>query len=229
MSLGILLCAGLVFATPVVTPDVVPAKANEPAQKIGPLPAAPDTAKSNATASPDPLAATPPDPARSGTPPQPDPFAATPPDPAPEPESMVGTLFRTFLVLGVIVGLIYITLNFGLRKMMGVRGVSLGKASLVKVVERIPLDPKRTLFVIEAAGEYLLVGGADTNLNLIAKLPPEEVARVIAERKVATARPHPFLQRLLSRPSPTAAPAVADATAQSPAKAASGGGRTEES
>jgi flagellar protein FliO/FliZ len=116
-----------------------------------------------------------------------------------EPESLAGTLFRTLLVLGVVVGLVYVSLNYGLRKMMGLRGVGASGGGMVKVVERIPLDAKRSLFVVEAAGEYLLVGGGEEGLSLISRLNPEEVSRVLSEQKRGATSHSPFLTKLLSR------------------------------
>jgi flagellar protein FliO/FliZ len=121
----------------------------------------------------------------------------------PETESVGWALFRSTMVLGAVLGLIYLTLNVGLRKMMGLRMGGGGRDPLVKVVERIPLDPKRSMFVVKAAGEYLLVGGGDGALSLISKLDPVEVARLEHERATpaTSASPliSPFLQKLLSR------------------------------
>jgi flagellar protein FliO/FliZ len=116
-----------------------------------------------------------------------------------EPLSMAGTLLQTLLVLGIVIGLVYVTLNFGLRRMMGLRALPAGAATLVKVVERIPLDPKRSLFVVQAAGEYLLVGGGDDGLSLIGKLDTAEVERVLSQRAATPGQISPFLQKLLSR------------------------------
>ncbi len=117
-------------------------------------------------------------------------------------ESLAGTLFRTLLVLGMVIALVYVSLNYGLRKLMGVRAAGGGPGGLVRVVERIPLDPKRSLFVVQAAGEYLLVGGAEDGLNLISKLNSEEVSRLMTEQKRDLASQSPFLAKLLSRKNP---------------------------
>jgi flagellar protein FliO/FliZ len=116
-----------------------------------------------------------------------------------EPESLGGTLFTTVLSLGAIVVLIYLTLNVGLRRVIAARGLPFARSGLVKVIERVMLDPKRALFVVEAAGEYLLVGGADQGLSLIARLNADEVARVLHLRESQSAQPSLFLQKLLSR------------------------------
>jgi flagellar protein FliO/FliZ len=107
----------------------------------------------------------------------------------PEGESLGWTLFSTFLSLGAIVVLIYVTLNFGLRRLMVARGMPFGRPGVVKVVERVTLDPKRVLFVVRAAGEYLLVGGAEQGLSLISTLKADEVERVLELARRPTALP----------------------------------------
>ncbi|SEK51900.1 Flagellar biogenesis protein FliO [Stigmatella aurantiaca] len=128
----------------------------------------------------------------------PDPFAA---EAAPEePESMGWTLVRTLLLLAAVVASIYLTLNVGLRRLMGLQGVPVGRPSVIAVLERLPLDQRRTLFVLKAADEYLLVGGGEGGLQLLSKLDTEAVERIRAERPPAPAIPlSPFLQKLLSR------------------------------
>lgn len=126
----------------------------------------------------------------------------TAPDPSSEGLGLGWALVKMLIVLGIVVGLIYLTLNFGLRRLMGVPGMSLGRARIVSVVERIPLDQRRAMFVVKAAGEYLLIGGGDASLSLIAKLDGDTVERIEKEVRDAQARPpqlSPFLQRLLTR------------------------------
>lgn len=119
-----------------------------------------------------------------------------------EPESLGWTLVRTLFMLGAVVASIYLTLNVGLRKLMGLQGVSKGRASVVSVVERVPLDQRRTLYVLKAAGEYLLVGGGEEGLQLLSKLDTAAVEQLHAEqqRPASSAVPMtPFLQKLLTR------------------------------
>jgi flagellar biogenesis protein FliO len=128
----------------------------------------------------------------------PDPFAAQ--VEAEEPESLGWTLVRTVLLLLAVLACIYLTLNVGLRRLMGLHGLSAGRQPLVSVVERVPLDPRRTLFVLKAADEYLLVGGGEGGLQLLSKLDTQAVDRIRAEHPPATVIPlSPFLQKLLSR------------------------------
>lgn len=111
------------------------------------------------------------------------------------------TLVRTVLLLLAVLASIYLTLNVGLRKLMGLQGVGPGRQSLVSVVERVPLDQRKTLFVLKAADEYLLVGSGEGGLQLLSKLDSQAVERIRAERPPATnvVPLTPFLQKLLSR------------------------------
>ncbi|HEY8207094.1 MAG TPA: flagellar biosynthetic protein FliO [Myxococcaceae bacterium] len=103
-----------------------------------------------------------------------------------------------FAAMGFVIAAIYITLNFGLRKLMGAR--SIGSAQLVSVMERTVLDQKKSLLVLRAAGEYLLVGATEDGIHLISKLDTQEVERLERESRVqASPGISPFLQKLLSR------------------------------
>lgn len=112
-------------------------------------------------------------------------------------------LVRTIIVLGVVIMLAWFSLNFGLRKLMGLKPM-VGGASVVQVLERVPLDSKHAMFVVQAAGEYLLIGGGEGNLQLISKLAKEDVEKLRGESKSSpTLMQSPLLQRLLTRREPT--------------------------
>ncbi len=198
---GLWVCSWLVLAPQLAVaqaPGKPPESAPAPAAKAAPAPSpvpAPGTAPTAAPAAP--VAATPPTPAPSTSSELGEPV---PPGMEEEPESLAWTLIRTLFVLGAVVASIYLTLNVGLRRLMGLQGVATGRPSLVSVVERVPLDQRRTLFVLKAADEYLLVGGGEQGLQLLSKLDTASVERLRAERPPTSAVPlTPFLQKLLSR------------------------------
>jgi flagellar biogenesis protein FliO len=121
--------------------------------------------------------------------------------------SLGWVLLRTMVVLGIVVALAYLTLNVGMRKLLGIRTTG-GARGLVEVLERIPLDQKRVLFVIRAGEELLLVGGSDVSLNLITKLDSASVDKLKTENPPQSLQLSPFLQKLLGRkdaPPPPAA------------------------
>jgi flagellar biogenesis protein FliO len=130
--------------------------------------------------------------------PEPELPKSEPPELAAEELNLGWALVRTVVVLGLVIGLAYLILNVGLRKLLGIRP-SVG-AKIVTILERVTLDQKRSLFVIEAAGEVLLVGGAEGTLALISKLDAAEVARLRAASPPESAvQLSPLLQKLLGR------------------------------
>jgi flagellar protein FliO/FliZ len=127
-------------------------------------------------------------------------------DSAAKPDSLGWTLFRLVVVLGLVLGLIYLTLNFGLRRLMGLQKSVFGREGLVSVVERIAIEPRVSLLVVKAGSEYLLLGRTEQGLSMLHKLSSEEVEKLQKQPPTA-AQMSPFLQKLLSRrggPPPTA-------------------------
>jgi len=131
------------------------------------------------------------------------------------------TLLRTMAALGIVVALAWLLLNVGLRRLMGIKPVV--GMPVVSVIERVALDQKRALFVVEAAGEVLLIGGGEGSLSLITKLERSEIDKL---RKVQNApvQLSPFLQKLLGRKEPAPAP---DAPTQSVAASSEGASSKE--
>lgn len=201
--------AWLVLAPPVALAEApapatpaAEAKAAAPAPVAAPAPA-PAAAPSSPSAEAPAPAATPAAAPVVTAPPGsnlPDPFE-TQQQQTEEPESMGWMLVRTVALLLAVLASIYLTLNVGLRKLMGLQGVGTGRQSLVSVVERVPLEQRKTLFVVKAADEYLLVGSGEQGLQLISKLDTQAVERIRSERPPSTnvIPLSPFLQKLLSR------------------------------
>jgi flagellar protein FliO/FliZ len=113
--------------------------------------------------------------------------------------SLGKALFQTVVVLGLVILLAWFTLNVGLRRLLGIQAPQ-GGPPVVQVLERVALDQKRTLFVVRAGSEVLLIGGSDASLGLITKLDPLDVekARALAPQPLKL-KMSPFLQKLLGR------------------------------
>ncbi len=179
-------------------PSQPPAPAQAPAQPVAPAAGAASGQPAAGAQAPAQPAAAAPELAAPAKGELPDPFEAQPT--AEESESMGWMLVRTVLLLLAVLASIYLTLNVGLRKLMGLQGVGVGRQSVVSVVERVPLDQRKALFVLKAADEYLLVGSGEGGLQLLSKLDTQAVERIRAERPPANVVPlTPFLQKLLSR------------------------------
>ena len=93
-------------------------------------------------------------------------------------EASYGDLLLTSLVVlgGVCVGAFLVVRFVG-------RWVATGRARgahLLDVVARVPLEPRRSLYVVEVAGKTLLVGTSEMGLSVLTELDAAEVkARVV--------------------------------------------------
>jgi flagellar protein FliO/FliZ len=88
-------------------------------------------------------------------------------------------LLQTTLALLFVSGLAALLLR-ALKR----RGIGAGSRAL-RVVARLQLEPRRALYVIEAAGRYLLVGVGDGPMTTLGELDAAEVRRIEAEEGAA--------------------------------------------
>ena len=88
---------------------------------------------------------------------------------APELPSLGGSLAISFLSLGLVCLLAYVALRWLAR-----RGVGQGMGP-IRIVGRCPVEPKRSLYVVETAGRCFLVGASDGGMSLIAELDPKDL------------------------------------------------------
>lgn len=95
----------------------------------------------------------------------------------------------SFLSLGLVCLAAYFALKWLSRR--GGPGAFGGHGPL-KVLARQSLDPKRSVFVLEAANRCFLVGAADGGLSLLAELDKEAVSRDIAAARAPRRLPSAF-------------------------------------
>ena len=115
------------------------------------------------------------------------------------------SLALSFVSLGVVCLVAYAALKF-------LAGRGIGKASgAVQVVARCPLEARRSVYVIEAAGRCFLVGVGEGPMAMLAELDPAALPR---EAHPAAPRFADVLARALGRPS--AKPAAIDGGAKVP-------------
>jgi flagellar biosynthetic protein FliO len=115
-----------------------------------------------------------------------------------------GSLAMSFASLGVVCVLAYVAL-----KWLAGRGV--GRAvGAVKVLARCPLEPRRSVYLIETAGRCFLVGVGDGPMSLLAEVDAAKV-----RDPSATSESHPkgtfadALARVLARPGASSSDAAA--------------------
>lgn len=79
---------------------------------------------------------------------------------------LLSQVARTIFALVIVLGLIFLFSKYGLSRLTGLRTGASGKH--IQVVERVQLDPKHTLYLINLEGTGpLLLGGGDGDLRLI--------------------------------------------------------------
>ena len=101
------------------------------------------------------------------------------------------SLALSFVSLGAVCVVAYVAL-----RLLAGRGV--GKATgAVRVVARCPLEPRRSVYVIEAAGRCFLVGVGDGPMSMLAEL---DAGALPKEATAAAPRFADVLARALGRP-----------------------------
>jgi flagellar biosynthetic protein FliO len=108
-----------------------------------------------------------------------------------------GAVWLSLLSLGVVC-----LVAWGALRVLAGRGVSKATGA-VRVLARCPLEPRRSVYVIEAGGRCLLVGVGEGPMTVLAELDAE---RVRAESAASAGSPRfaEVLARVLRRQAPPA-------------------------
>jgi flagellar biosynthetic protein FliO len=92
--------------------------------------------------------------------------------------NLIWVLLQTIVALAAVCGLAYLIFRVVLPRLQIVPN---GSGGMIRVVERVGLDAKRSLFVIEVAGKWMLVGASENGVNLVSELDAAEAAAVEIE------------------------------------------------
>jgi flagellar biosynthetic protein FliO len=84
-------------------------------------------------------------------------------------------LVETLAILAVVCAVAWVILKYGVRRAGGWR-----QAGPLKVLARLPLEPRRTLYVVEAPGKTLLIGVSEGSIATLAELDPAQVGDAVA-------------------------------------------------
>jgi flagellar biogenesis protein FliO len=79
-----------------------------------------------------------------------------------------GPFLKTMLMLCVVLALVYLVLGKGMGKLM--QRAQQGKR--LKVIERVSLDARFSLYLVDVDGLRLVLGGGASGVNLLKELPP---------------------------------------------------------
>ncbi|MDJ0764135.1 MAG: flagellar biosynthetic protein FliO [Myxococcota bacterium] len=74
-------------------------------------------------------------------------------------------ILETLVALAVVAVVAWAIVRFGLLR-WGLKS----KSGRMKVIERLPLDARRSVYLVEVDGHTLLIGAADTSVHLIKEI-----------------------------------------------------------
>jgi len=93
-----------------------------------------------------------------------------------------------FALLGVLL-LAFITLKVILPRIFDMGTPDRGP---IQVLARYPLEPRRTLYLVEVASEVFLIATGESGVTYLAAVPPEKAAEAMAASREKVADPKNF-------------------------------------
>ena len=90
--------------------------------------------------------------------------------------SLVGTLIQMIGVLGTVCLLAYLVLGKLLPRLLRVPNPS-GRTKIMRVVDRLPIDQRRSILIIEVGDQYFMVGASEGNISLISRVEADTIAQ----------------------------------------------------
>jgi flagellar biogenesis protein FliO len=97
--------------------------------------------------------------------------------------SLLWMFVQTIFALGFVCLLAYVVLRVALPR-LNFPGT---RKSMVHIIDRASLDQKRSLYVIEVTGRWLMIGASEGGLQLIGELDPEAAEQEAEAIKAAAA------------------------------------------
>lgn len=92
--------------------------------------------------------------------------------------TFVWMLLQTVVALLFVCGIAYLIFRVILPRL----STNYGGNSLIRIVDRAGLEPRKTLYVIEVTGKWLLVSASEDGVQLISELDPQTAAKMEASK-----------------------------------------------
>jgi flagellar protein FliO/FliZ len=91
-------------------------------------------------------------------------------------------LAQTLLALAAVCLIAILALRYGLRRLSVFGGREGGR---IKVVERVAMDARRSLYLVDVGGRLLLLGAGDGPMTLLAEIDAASLPPVPERRRLA--------------------------------------------
>jgi flagellar biogenesis protein FliO len=100
----------------------------------------------------------------------------SPADPLSSMNTPIIQYFEVLLALGGVLALAYAILKIGLPRIFGMRTQGTGP---IKVVARYTLEPRKTLYLVQAGSQVFLLGTSDNQVQHLTALTDENAAEIL--------------------------------------------------
>ncbi len=100
-------------------------------------------------------------------------------------------VLKMCLMLGAICLLAFVTLRYVLPRLAG---LPTSAVRIMKVVARFPLEPHKSLYIVEVTGKHLLLGVTQERIEVLSELNAEAVQQALDSALIAATKPSPLLQ-----------------------------------
>lgn len=98
--------------------------------------------------------------------------------------SLTMMVLKMCLTLGAVCVLAFLVLRYGLPRLTGLQT----QGNLVRVVTRFPLEPQKSLYIVEVAGKSLLLGVTSDRIDLLTQLDGEQIEQLLEQESAKTPR-----------------------------------------
>lgn len=98
----------------------------------------------------------------------------------PRMPSLVGQLVKTVLVLGAVCLLAYVVLGRLLPRLLNIPAPGASRR-IIQVVDRLPVDQKRSVMLIKLADRHYLIGVTEHGISLLSQVDEHDVDRALHE------------------------------------------------
>jgi flagellar biogenesis protein FliO len=113
------------------------------------------------------------------------------PDALPATHSAFLEYLEVLFVLAGVLIFAYVLLRLGLPRMLGMTGPTDGP---IRVVARQGLEPRKTLYLVNVGSQLFLLGTAESQVQCLTAIDPENASTILSEAKPEPARAKEFRQ-----------------------------------
>lgn len=89
-------------------------------------------------------------------------------------------LLQTVLALILVCALAYVFLRYGLKWLLPKQK---GRLDAMKVIDRLPLDGRRMIYLVEIGKKVFIIAATDTSVSKVGELDGEEASEIIRHKE----------------------------------------------